>query len=159
MAGAIVDAQNAREDTMAQEPGLTGRLVSLWDHLGLRAAHVAAQMAGDLSGFASRHPERIASLLLCETTGIDPVPFAALAPRMTLVAGDAGLSGGVAEAAAPGLPGSRRVILAGYAEPLWADCVSDRTETIVAALLGLPGEASVPTAAADRGSHAGITYR
>jgi ubiquinone/menaquinone biosynthesis C-methylase UbiE len=142
------------------QPSLTDRLVSLWDHLGLRAAHVAAQMPSDLNGFAGRHPERIAGLLFCEATSLDPSFFAALAPRMTLVAGDSGISARVAEAAAPQLPGCRRVVLAGYGEPLWADCVSHRTGSIVAALSGLPGEASAPAAAAaDRGSHAGLTWR
>jgi SAM-dependent methyltransferase len=144
---------------MTEEPTLTDRLASLWDHLGLRTAHVAAQIPADLSSFVSRRPERIAGLLLCEAPGIDPAPFAALAARTTLVAGDAGFSGQVADAAAPQLPGCRRVVLAGYGEPLWADSVSHRTDVIVAALRDLPGEASVPTAASDRGSHAGITYR
>ena len=92
---------------MAQDPSLADRLVSLWDHLGLRAAHVAAQLPSDLGGFVARHPERIAGLLLCEATSIDPAPFAALAPRMTLVAGDGGISARVADTAAAQLaPGS-----------------------------------------------------
>jgi SAM-dependent methyltransferase len=144
---------------MMPDASLTDRLVSLFDHLGLRAAHVAAQMPSDLDDFAGRHPERIAGLLLCEATSIDPARFAPLASRLTLVAGDAGLSGKAADAAAAQLPGCRRVVLRGYGEPIWADCVSDRTDTIVAALDDLPGEASVPTAVSDRGSHAGLTYR
>ena len=144
---------------MTGGPTLADRLASLWDHLGLRSAHVGAQIPADLGGFVSRHPERIAGLLLCEAPGIDPAPFAGLAARVTLVAGDAGLSGQIAEAAALQLPGCRRVALAGYGEPLWADSVSHRTEAIVAALRDLPGVASAPTAASDRGSHAGITYR
>jgi ubiquinone/menaquinone biosynthesis C-methylase UbiE len=144
---------------MTGEPTLTDRLASLWGYLGLKTAHVGAQIPADLSGFVSRHPERIAGLLLCEAPSIDPAPFAALAARMTLVAGDAGLSGGVANAAAPQLPGCRRVVLPGYGEPLWADSVSHRAEAIVAALRDLPGETSAPTTASDRGSHAGITYR
>ena len=51
------------------------------------------------------------------------------------------------------------MVLAGYGEPLWVDCVSHRTENIVAALRDLPGAASVPAAATDRGSHAGLTWR
>ncbi len=144
---------------MTGEATLADHLASLWDHLGLRTAHVAAQIPADLSGFVSRHPEKIAGLLLCEAPGIDPAPFAALAARMTLVAGDAGLSGQVAAAAAPQLPGCRRVVLPGYGEPLWADSVSHRTEAIVAALRELPGEASDPSVAHGSGSHAGITYR
>jgi SAM-dependent methyltransferase len=144
---------------MTGEPTLADRLASLWDHLGLRTAHVGAQVPADLNGFASQHPERIAGLLLWEAPGIDPAPFAPLAARTTLVAGDAGLAGKVADAAAPQLPGCRRVTLAGYGEQIWADSVSHRTEAVVAALRDLPGEASVPTAASDRGGHAGITYR
>jgi SAM-dependent methyltransferase len=159
MAGAIVTEPSSRENTITGEPTLTDRLASLWDHLGLRTAHVGAQIPADLGGFVGRHPERIASLLLCETPGIDPAPFASLASRVTLVAGDAGLSGQVADAAAPQLPGCRRVALAGYGEPLWADSVSHRTAAIVAALRDLPGDASLPTAGSDHGSHAGITYR
>ncbi len=143
---------------MSAEPTLANRLAALWDHLGLRAAHVAAQMPSDLLGFAGQHPDRIAGLLLCEATSLDPTPFAALAPRLTIVAGDSGISAGVADAAAPMLPGFRRIVLEGYGEPLWADCVSHRTESIVAPLLNLPGEASPPSAVAERGSHAGLTW-
>lgn len=159
MAGAIVPAPSTRENTIEGEPTLIERLACLWDHLGLRTAHVAAQIPADLSGFVDRHPTRIAGLLLCEAPSIDPSPIAILASRVTLVAGDAGLAGKVADAAAPQLPGCRRVALAGYGEPLWADSVSHRTEEIVAALRDLPGDASLPTADGDRGSHAGITYR
>ena len=144
---------------MTGDPNLADRLASLWDHLGLRTAHVAAQIPADLSGFVSRHPERIVSLLLCEAPGIDPAPFTAIAARMTLVAGDAGLSGKVADAAGAQLPGCRRVVLPGYGEPLWADSVYIRTGAIVAALRELPGDASLPTTASDPGSHAGITYQ
>jgi SAM-dependent methyltransferase len=144
---------------MTGAPTLADRLASLWDHLGLETAHVGAQIPADLAGFAARHPERIAGLLLCEAPGIDPAAFVPLAARTTLVAGDAGLAGKVADAAAPQLPGCRRVVLAGYGEPLWADSVSHRTGEIVAALRDLPGVASAPTLGSDRGSHAGITYR
>jgi hypothetical protein len=51
---------------------LTDRLVSLWDHLGLKTAHVAAQLPSDLNDFASHHPHRIGSLVLCEATSLDP---------------------------------------------------------------------------------------
>ncbi len=144
---------------MTREPTVTDRLVSLWDHLGLTAAHVAAQLPADLDGLARLHPDRISSLLLCEAPGIDPAAFATLAPRLMLVAGDTGLSAKVADAAAQQLQGCRRIALAGYDEPTWADSVSNRTEEVVAAFRDLPGDASVPAATSNRDSHAGITYR
>ena len=139
---------------MIQDATLTDRLVGLWDHLGLRAAHVATQMPTDLDGLASGHPARIAGLVLCEATSIDPAPLATLAPRMTIIAGEGGMSGQVAERSAEQLPGCRRVTLAGYAAPIWGDCVADNTEAIVEALLALPGEASAPAGLPERGSHA-----
>lgn len=142
-----------------QQPTLTDRLVSLWDHLGLRDAHVATQMPADIDGMLRRHPERIAGLALCEATSIDATALAGLASRVTLIAGDAGQSGKVAEAALPQLPGARRVVLPGYGAPIWGDCVSAHPERIVAALGDLPGEPDPPRATADAGSHAGITYR
>ncbi len=143
---------------MIQDATLTDRLVGLWDHLGLRAAHVATQMPTDLDGLASGHPARIAGLVLCEATSIDPAPLATLAPRMTIIAGEGGMSGQVAERSAEQLPGCRRVTLAGYAAPIWGDCVADNTEAIVEALLALPGEASAPAGLPERGSHAELTY-
>ena len=44
----------------ATEETLPQRLTSLWDHLGLGAAHVAAQMPGDLAGFVAAAPDRLA---------------------------------------------------------------------------------------------------
>ncbi|GGJ42398.1 class I SAM-dependent methyltransferase [Neoroseomonas lacus] len=143
---------------MIQEAPLTDRLVGLWDYLGVRAAHVASQMPADLDGLVRSHPGRIAGLALCEATSVDPAPLAALASRLTVVAGDAGMSGPVAERVVPLLPGCRRVTLAGYGAPIWGDCVADNTEAIVSALCALPGEASTPAGLPERGSHAGITY-
>ena len=138
---------------------LTDRLISLWDHLGLRSAHVATQVPSELTDLASSHPDRIAGLLFCEARGINPVPSIALASRLTLLAGDVGRTGTAADAAAPQLPGCRRVTLPGYEAPIWADCVSDWSETIVAALRDLPGDASVPRLTQEQANHAGITYR
>ena len=145
---------------MTTPPDLADRLAALWDHLGLEAAHVGLQMSGDMEGFARRHPGRIAGLLFCEATGIDAAAFAAIAPRMTILAGDGGISARAAAMVAPLLPGCRQVTLAGYAKPVWADSVADRTAEVVDALLALPGTPSVPSAAVPRqGSVAGIPYR
>jgi hypothetical protein len=44
---------------------LPQRFLALWDHLGLAAAHVAAQMPGDLAGFVAVAPQRVAGVVLC----------------------------------------------------------------------------------------------
>ncbi len=144
---------------MINEPTLTQRLLSLWDHLGLGAAHVGAQVTVDISDLASRFPERIAGLLLCEAPGIHPEPFAALASRMTIVAGDVGMASTVADRAHARLPGSNRVKLRDYDMPFWADSITDHRATIVSSFLELPGQATVLDQPARQGAHAGITYR
>jgi SAM-dependent methyltransferase len=144
---------------MSQEPTLTERLVSLWDHLGLAAAHVATQMPGDIAGFARLHPGRLAGLLLCVPSRLDPTPFAAVAGRIVMISGERGMTAEVTTRAEPRLPGSRRIVLADYEAPGWADVVVDRTEIIVEALRGLTGEATVPATKAGVGLHAGIAYQ
>ena len=145
-----------------QEPAhhlsLAERLAALWDHLGLTAAHVATQMPGSLAGFVAGHPERVAGILIHEPIGCDPDAFAGVADRLTILAGDGGASAQIAATVAAALPESRRLTLAGYAEPGWADHVRDRTAEVVAALKGLSGDAAHPQLAPARGVHAGISY-
>jgi SAM-dependent methyltransferase len=143
---------------MSQEPTVTERLVALWDHLGVAAAHVATQMPGDVAGFARSHPGRIAGLLLCVPSRLDPAPFAAVAARTAMISGDSGMTAEVTARAEPRLPGSRRVVLPGYGAPGWADVVADRADVVVAALRGLTGDASVPNLKAGAGHHAGLSY-
>jgi SAM-dependent methyltransferase len=144
---------------MSQEPTLTQRLAALWDHLGLTAAHVATQMPGDVAGFARQHQDRIAGLLLCVPSRLDPAPFAAVAARTRMISGDSGMTAEVTARAEPRLPGSHRVVLPNYEAPGWADVVADRTDAIVAALRGLTWEATVPNLTPGSGGHAGISYQ
>ncbi len=141
---------------------LADRLAALWDHLGLDTANVATQMPGSLAGFAAVHPGRIAGLLFHEPVGCEPAAFAAVADRLTVLAGDGGTSSQIAAVIAAALPESRRRVLEGYAQPGWADHVRDRTDEVVAALKDLPGAASTltraPQSGAQSGAHAGISY-
>lgn len=137
---------------------LADRLAALWDHLGLDAAHVATQMPGSLAGFAAAHPGRIAGLLFHEPVGCEPAAFAAVADRLTVLAGDGGTSSQIAAVIAAALPESRRRVLEGYAQPGWADHVRDRTDEVIAALKDLPGAASTRDRAPESGAHAGISY-
>ena len=75
---------------MTQEPTPADRLISLWDHLGLKSAHVAAQMPVDVASLVRACPDRIAGLLFCAPIGIDPMPFAAIASRIVMVSGVGG---------------------------------------------------------------------
>ena len=144
---------------MTQPPTLTERLISLWDHLGLKAAHVATQMSGDVADLARLHPGHIAGLLLCVPSRLDPSPFTSVAARTVMVSGARGMTAEVTARAEPRLPGSRRVVLTDYDAPGWADVVADRTDAIVNSARSLTGEATVPAPNAGPGIHAGITYQ
>lgn len=139
----------------------TERLLALWDHLGIGTAHVATQMPGDIAGLAASFGARLAGIVLCVPTRLDPVSFGAMPERLLMISGDAGLTADVTSRAEARLPGSRRTVLAGYDAPGWADVVADRTDEIVQAMSGFLGrlEADVPANPARGGVHAGISYR
>ena len=139
----------------------TERLLALWDHLGIGAAHVATQMPGDIADLAAGFGSRLAGIVLCVPTRLDPVSFSAMPERLLMICGDGGLTAEVTARAETRLPGSRRVVLAGYDAPGWADVVADRTDEIVQAMSGFLGKfrADVPASVPREGVHAGISYR
>jgi ubiquinone/menaquinone biosynthesis C-methylase UbiE len=139
----------------------TERLLALWDHLGIGAAHVATQMPGDIAGLAAGCAARLGGVVLCVPTRLDPASFAALPERLLTISGEGGLTADVTARAQARLPGSRRVVLAGYDAPGWADVVADRTDEIVQAMSAFLGSlsADVPKSAPREGVHAGISYR
>jgi SAM-dependent methyltransferase len=137
------------------------RLVALMDHLGLATVHFATQVASDVAGLAAEHPARIAGLVLCVPTRVDPAPFERVASRLLIVCGDAGLSAETAERAQARLPQAQRQVLENYDAAAWSDVVANRTDAIAGAMIqflaGMPRDPSPPLPAS--GSHAGLTYR
>jgi SAM-dependent methyltransferase len=145
----------------------TERLLALWDYLGLARAHVATPIPGDLAVLASRHADRVAGVVLCVPSRLDPAPFAAIGERVLLIAAERGPSADAA-ARAPGfLPAAKCMQLRGYHAPgSWADAVADRGEEIAPAMIDFLGRlaavgqaADTPRSIAPEGAHAGITYR
>ncbi len=141
---------------------LPQRLAALWDHLGLDTAHVAAQMPGDLADFVTAAPHRAAGIVLCVPSRLDPAPFAGVAGRLLMIAGDGDLTDAVTARALPRLPGAQRHVLQGYQAPGWADVVADRAGAIAGWIAGhLRRFAADPprAAAGAEGVVAGVTYR
>jgi SAM-dependent methyltransferase len=116
-------------------------------------------MPGDVADLARRFPERIAGLLLCTPSRLDPAPFAAVAARTVMISGERGMSAEVTTRAEPRLPGSRRIVLPGYDAPGWADVVADQTDAVVTALTALNGEASHANLPTGSGIHSGISFQ
>lgn len=147
---------------MADETlNLDARLLALWDHLGLRSAHVATQVPGDLAGFARAHPERIGGAALCVPVRLDPAGFTGMANRVLMIAGAFGLTNAVTERAMARLPGSERVVLEGYDAPGWADVVADRGDALIGHFTRFLGRHAATTLSGPprTGTHAGISYR
>jgi len=139
----------------------TDRLLSLLDHLGLDRAHIATQMPGDIADLAAGFGDRLGGVVLCVPTRLDAVSFESLPERVLMICGERGLTAEVTARAAARLIGARRIVLAGYDAPGWADVVADRTDEIVRETTGFLGAlpAGVPAVRAGEGTHAGITYR
>jgi len=150
---------------LSQEPDLsqTDRLVALMDHLGLGAAHLGTPIPRDISGMATEYPERLAGIVLCVPSRLDPAPFADIANRVLMISGERGPAAEATQRAAVRLPLAQRSVLAGYEAPgSWSDAVADRTQEIAEQVIAFLGRhhADIPRAAAPKGgSHAGISYQ
>ncbi len=139
----------------------TQRLTALLDHLGIRQAHIATQMPGDIAGLASMHGERLAGIVLCVPTRLDPAQFAGVGDRVLMISGARGLTADVTTRAAARLSGATRHVLADYEAPGWADVMADRTTEIATRMMGfLDGHAAgAPKPPMTEGMYAEITYR
>jgi ubiquinone/menaquinone biosynthesis C-methylase UbiE len=139
----------------------TDRLLALFDHLGIGKAHVATQVPADVGGLVTGHGGRVAGVVLCTPTRLDPALFGGVADRLAMIASERGLTAEVTARAADRLPGTRRLLLRDYEAPGWADVIADRTDAIVAAMVDFLGgtAADTPRRTEGEGEHAGITYR
>src|SRR5215510_2126598 len=128
--GITVRVEGAREVRMK----IVERLASLMQHLQLEAACFATQIPGDIADLAAQFPERVTGLVLCVPTRLDTRAFAHVAPRLLIIAGEAGLSAETSRHVLAQLPGAQEHILPGYNAQAWSDAVSDRTSEIVGAI-------------------------
>ncbi len=146
---------------MTAEPSPAARLVALLDHLGIGRAHVATQIPADIAGLALTCPERLGGIVLCAPVRLDPAPFAALAERVLMIAGEYGPTFEVTLRAASRLPGAERYVLDSYEALGWSDVAADRAQELAGSMAGFLARfaADPPQPAAAEGTHAGISYR
>lgn len=118
-------------------------------------------MPGDIAGLASAHGERLAGIVLCVPTRLDPAQYQRVGDRILMISGARGLTAEVTSRAAERLPAASRHVLADYDAPGWADVVADRTGEIADRMTGFLDRfpASVPMPPTVEGMHAEITYR
>ncbi len=145
---------------MSDTPSPTERLVALLDHLGIGRAHIASQIPADMAGLTAAHSDRLGGIVCATPIRLDPAPFAGVAGKMLLVAGEYGPTFEVTTRAIARLPGAQRFVLDGYEAQGWADTAADRANELVEAMAVFLGtHAAEPPKAAGEGSHAGLTYR
>ena len=142
-------------------PSLPERLAALLDHLGLARVHIASQIPADVAGLAAAAPDRLGGVVLCAPVRLDPAPFAAVAPRTLMIAGEYGPTFDVTLRAAALLASAQRCVLDGYEALGWSDVAADRTGEVAEQIIAFLGQipADTPTGGETEGSHAGITYR
>jgi SAM-dependent methyltransferase len=139
-------------------------LVELLGHLGIERAHIAAggnPTLTDWHGLATRHPERIASLIVMSPPILDSSELAGVASRLLVVAGDQAETGQGAARLAAALPDVLVYSLRDYETQPWADVAADRCDEVAAAMLPFldrhpAAEVALPEMA---GEIAGISYR
>jgi SAM-dependent methyltransferase len=145
----------------------TERLIALMEHLHIETAYFGTPIPRDISGMAAQHPERLAGVVLCVPSRLDPVPFADIADRVLMIAGERGPAADATARAAVRLPAAERSVLPRYEAPgSWTDAVADRTDEITERMIsfldGLAAggsRADTPRFNSGGGAYAGISYR
>jgi SAM-dependent methyltransferase len=150
--------------TTASARGVEENLLGLFQHLGIRQAHIAAggpPVLTDWHGLATLHPERVASLTLPSPPILDAAELGSLASRLLILAGDQGASGQGATKLLTDLPSAASHFLHGYEWHPWSNVIVDRGSEIGAAMLEFLGRHPVPAVSLleGEGETAGITYR
>jgi ubiquinone/menaquinone biosynthesis C-methylase UbiE len=134
----------------------------LLDRLGIGFAHFAGRGTGDLKGFLSEHPGRVASLAVVCPAVLDTRTLAPLGERLLVVTGDRGPGARRVQAGLPDLPLATTVVLDGYAGLTWSDIAAERGDGIFAAIrnfLCCRGELRPAPLPEQGGEIAGISYR
>jgi SAM-dependent methyltransferase len=145
----------------------TDRLVALMDHLGLGSAYFGTPIPRDISGLATEHPERLAGIVLCVPSRLDPAPFSGIDDRVLMIAGESGPAAEATARATARLPAAQRSVLAGYDAPgSWSDAVADRTDEIADRMIAFLDNLAAngkrpdgPGSTTAEGRQAGVSYR
>jgi SAM-dependent methyltransferase len=144
--------------------GVEANLLELFRTLGIERAHIAAggpPVLTDWHGLATRHPKRVASLILPSPPILDTAELRGIASRLLVLAGDQGTSAQGAAKLLADLPEATSLLLRGYDWQPWSDVIADRGSEIGTAMLDFLARHPVDAVGLSEGESetAGITYR
>ena len=122
---------------MATQPSyaVEGRIIHLFQHLGIEQAHIAACMSRDLAGLATSRPDVISSLTLVCPWGMNVGALRPISSRLLVITGDQGQVAEEVHRGVASLPSTTLIDLRDYFSPLWADVIADRTKDVGAAMM------------------------
>ena len=150
---------------MGPESPLEERIVQVLRYLGINRAHVAASMAPDWRGLATRHSDLVTSLTIVCPTALDPTDLSALASQFIVFTGDRGPQAERLRRSLTGFRDAPLIVLPDYRAETWADVAADRTREVGGPMLEflqrMDRRDGTKTAALPEGDGevAGISYR
>jgi SAM-dependent methyltransferase len=121
---------------------LEDRLAQLFQHLGIRRAHVGGGYAADAVSLVRASPESIVSMTLVCPFRLPPDPFRPLGARLLFVHGDRGPGAGSVPRTLAALPEARVITLHDYADAAWSDALAERRTEIEPAVLAFLADLS-----------------
>jgi SAM-dependent methyltransferase len=111
------------------------RLAQLFQHLGIRRAHVGGGYTADAVSLVRASPESITSMTLVCAFRPPADAFRPLGDRLLLIHGDRGPGADSVPRALAALPEAKAITLRDYVDAAWSDAIADRRAEIGPALL------------------------
>jgi SAM-dependent methyltransferase len=111
------------------------RLTQLFEHLGIRRAHIAGGYAADALSLARASLESIVSMTLVCPFRLPADPLRPLGARLLFIHGDRGPGAGSVPRVLADLPEARALTLVDYPDAAWSDAIAERQAQIEPALL------------------------
>lgn len=140
---------------------LADRIITVFDALGIKRAHLATQLPGDIADLVAQHGSRLGGVALVAPSRCNPSRFQHLGSNLLYIAPEGGTLSKTAARSLPQLPGAAVARLDGYAAESWDDIAVERPDltTILANFLTTIPQADSAGGPEQSGEAAGIRYR
>lgn len=128
-AGQMSGGQPMNTDSVAAT--VSERLTRLFDHLGIKRAHVGSAPIGDLVALISARPDSVASVALVNPTRLTADAVSSFADRLIIFTGDQGPAADSIAAAMRSLGAVQLHVAENYDTAIWADYAADHADSVL----------------------------